>query len=143
MPAHILLTVLTLDQQVRDRGWEVAPPFVRFDNAARLLREHGVTVRSAARKVLTARIPLDSAPDRRGFWRRDAHSPPTTGRVAAIIDKARDEARDLGHPVIGPDHVLLAALRDPSVTGLVRALGVDPVRLAGEVRSLNSTRPVT
>ena len=111
----------------------MTPPYVHFDHAARLLRDHGFTLASTASN---APIPRDTATAGRGFWRQEIHNPPTTVGVAAIIDQARAEAHDRGHSVIGPDHVLLAALRDESVAQLVHGHGVDPGQLASSLVNL-------
>jgi ATP-dependent Clp protease ATP-binding subunit ClpC len=35
-----------------------------------------------------------------------------TPRARLFIDRAAEEARQLGHPVVGPDHLFLAMIRD-------------------------------
>jgi ATP-dependent Clp protease ATP-binding subunit ClpA len=61
-----------------------------------------------------------------------------TERVRHVLAMARDEAVRLGHEFVGPEHILLALLREGEGVAVVALsdLGVSPGDLAGRVNSL-------
>jgi ATP-dependent Clp protease ATP-binding subunit ClpC len=93
----------------------------------RLLKARGVThdtVRARVVRMMGTGVGADSG------------ALPFTARGKAAVDSAGDEAAALGDSEVGPDHLLLALIREPgdaSVRILVD-LDVDLAELRGEVR---------
>jgi len=51
-----------------------------------------------------------------------------------VLEKAADEARQLGHKYIGTEHLLLALRHDETVSAMLRALRVDNEELLVRVK---------
>jgi ATP-dependent Clp protease ATP-binding subunit ClpA len=53
-----------------------------------------------------------------------------------VVVRASTEARELGHPWVGTEHLLLALLRDPAwpVAAVLRTHGVDEAHVRAEIR---------
>src|SRR5215210_6377727 len=72
-----------------------------------------------ARRIRTGAVPRPEQPRRRLL---------VTGQGRKVVELARDEARQLGSPEAGPEHLLLGLMRDDHGTAL-RALGESGIDL--------------
>src|SRR4051794_15788167 len=68
-----------------------------------------------------------------------------TDRARAVVVTAREEARGLGHPFVGTEHLLLGLLASEGVAGRVlRAAGVTDSEVRADItRRVTPARPVT
>jgi ATP-dependent Clp protease ATP-binding subunit ClpC len=116
---HLLLGVLSEPQQI----------------GARALASVGLTLAAARVQVMRAvGLPAEPSPPQL----------PVTPPARAALAGALREAIELGRTTAGPEHVLLALLRERDGVG-VRVLlgaGVDPRRLREEVRALSEATTV-
>jgi Clp amino terminal domain, pathogenicity island component len=80
------------------------------------------------------RMPLTERPQRRLL---------VTGQARKVVELARDEARQLGNPEVGPEHLLLGLLRDDHGTALraLRSTGVDLGEARRAVAGSTDERP--
>ena len=72
-----------------------------------------------AQRIREGEVPAPEQPRRRLL---------VTGQARKVVELARDEARRLGSPEAGPEHLLLGLLRDDHGTAL-RALGTAGIEL--------------
>jgi ATP-dependent Clp protease ATP-binding subunit ClpC len=115
---HLLLGVLSEPEEV----------------GARALTAAGVTLAGARAQVMRA-VGLPAGPS-------PPHLPITPAAQAALAGALR-EAIELGSTAPGPEHVLLALLRERDGVGVrvLLAAGVDPRRLREDVRALGGRPP--
>jgi ATP-dependent Clp protease ATP-binding subunit ClpC len=59
-----------------------------------------------------------------------------TAETRRVLDFAREESRRLQHGFIGTEHLLLGLLQDDSVTGVLKALGLDAAVVRSEVEKM-------
>lgn len=66
-----------------------------------------------------------------------------TDRARAVVVRARNEAQELRHPVIGTEHLLLALLAEEGGLGyaVLHEAGLDGARVRAEVQRLVGTPP--
>jgi len=102
--------------------------------AARVLREMGATSTKLVQAVEHLAPPRDSRLLSRRFGR-----PLLTPRTKRVIELAVQEARQMGHPSIGTEHLLLGILRDGGGIAIdaLRGLGLD----LGQIR-MQTTRAI-
>lgn len=94
--------------------------------AARLLARHGVELEA----LRLAAASTDASDPR----------PPLAATVERAVDRACQEAQDLGHKFVGTEHLLLAVLYEDHgmARSLLQRLGVDPEALAADVLAATS-----
>jgi ATP-dependent Clp protease ATP-binding subunit ClpC len=94
--------------------------------AARVLRDFGISLKDTRKAVqsLIGRGPGYSPPEI-----------PFTPKVKAIFEKAFQEARQLGHNFISPEHILLSLIREPDNLGakILLQMGLDLEKVRTEV----------
>lgn len=67
-----------------------------------------------------------------------------SAKAKDLMNRARQESVRFGHAYLGPEHIFLAMLGMPDITGcaILSDLGVDPVALRAEVESRVIGRPI-
>jgi hypothetical protein len=87
-----------------------------------------------AQRIREGRVPVAERPQRRLL---------VTGQARKVVELARDEARGLGNPEMGPEHLLLGLLRDDHGTALraLRSAGVDLDEARRAVAGSTGERP--
>jgi ATP-dependent Clp protease ATP-binding subunit ClpA len=65
-----------------------------------------------------------------------------TTQARSVVSLAQDEARELGHPIVGTHHLLLGILDEPDTAGgrALAALGIDGNEVRDEVRRFERDR---
>jgi hypothetical protein len=137
-PAHALLAIGTLDDQLASAGRSLIARSAPFNRGGDVLHRLGVDRPRllgivADGLVESARSASVADPSRR-FW---AMARPAWGvEVSGRLDRSIVIARERGHPETGTSHLLAALLEDDgphSASRLLRALGADTVEARGEV----------
>ncbi len=109
--------------------------------AARILKDHGADLEQMRWEVLKELDPNFAADQTTSHASRPVARPllrtPHTDKVLAL---AQEEAQALGHPQIGPEHLLLGLLRegDNLAVRALQNLGVDLERTRQELQRLSS-----
>jgi hypothetical protein len=87
-----------------------------------------------AQRIREGKVPPAERPQRRLL---------VTGQARKVVELARDEARQLGTPEVGPEHLLLGLLRDDHGTALraLRSEGIDLSEARRAVAGATSERP--
>jgi hypothetical protein len=87
-----------------------------------------------AQRIREGRVPAQERPQRRLL---------VTGQARKVVELARDEARQLGNPAVGPEHLLLGLLRDDHGTALraLRSMGVQLDEARRAVAGATDERP--
>jgi hypothetical protein len=87
-----------------------------------------------ARRIREGELPVTERPQRRLL---------VTGQARKVVELARDEARQLGNPEVGPEHLLLGLLRDDHGTALraLRSAGVQLDEARRAVAGATDERP--
>ena len=88
-PVHIALGIL-------EEGEGVAATALRF---------HGIALDDVERDLIGALGEVRATPE-------SPHEPGLSEETESLLDAARNESRELGHPYVGSEHVLLGLLRD-------------------------------
>jgi hypothetical protein len=87
-----------------------------------------------AQRIREGKVPPQEPPQRRLL---------VTGQARKVVELARDEARQLGNPEVGPEHLLLGLLRDDHGTALraLRSAGVHLDEARRAVAGTTDERP--
>ncbi len=92
--------------------------------AAIILRESGLTFPSASAEVEKT-LGLGT-----GFIGRDL---PFNPRARQVLEQANKEARQLAQNYVGPEHLLLGLIREPSVAKILQNLGLNPALVRTQI----------
>ncbi|MEU8406298.1 Clp protease N-terminal domain-containing protein [Micromonospora sp. NPDC048842] len=126
-PAHLILAVLVLEEEMRAGELRPAGPSGSGNEA--LLDHVGLTRQEAGLVVAAARYGGEFAgPRPKRAWRTDRTNPPWTVAAARIAERARELSTLGARLPAGSIHLLHAALTDPDEEArrLLTELGVDP-----------------
>jgi hypothetical protein len=130
---HLLLAVLSLDQQLRDRGWEFEVQYAERNRAAEALLRHGVSIERLVR-MLVRRGATEGPSTRNGYWRRYRCYPRTGVDVAEAIDRTRRDTRRSDRRVGTSDLLVVLASASTEASILLDDLGIDRASLVNELR---------
>ncbi len=92
--------------------------------AAVILRESGLTLPSASAEVEKT-LGLGT-----GFIGRDL---PFNPRARQVLEQANKEARQLAQNYVGPEHLLLGLIGEPSVAKILQNLGLNPALVKTQI----------
>ncbi|GIE46254.1 hypothetical protein Alo02nite_91520 [Actinoplanes lobatus] len=111
-PAHLLLSLMLLEEQMDDTGLQ---PAAEYRTACDPILRPLLADREPALKIMAETTPSGppAAPQRRRIWRTYAKNPPWTVSAARVAEAARTA----GPEPAGSAHLLRAILADPDDSG--------------------------
>ena len=137
--AHLVLAVLSIDEQMSRAGVDFVKEVAPFNTAGRVLRDRGLALAAAAEitRGLRGEDEVYSREEAKRFIDGDRIADPIWGRRAgAVLDSAVADRRQRGDANAGTTHLLRAVLADRGCLGaeLLLAAGLDLDQLAADLR---------
>lgn len=117
-PVHLLLGMLSLDDQLAEAGLRLRAKWARTNKGAELLRERGVT--------LAAMVDALAEPSTADPFRPTMHE-----EIGRLLTRARLRCHERGDPSTGTTHLLAVLVAEPAEPcgPLLASLGVDTAEL--------------